>query len=98
MPAVLAEAVASALPQEAAGEETARYVLNRGTGVTHRVAPGWLVTSPRAGWRAACGWAFAGDGALLTASLPPGPRCGRHGCFKGDPPEGEGDEDASSDG
>ena len=64
----------------------------------HRVAPGWSIAQPRASWRAACGWGFAGDAALLAAALPRGPRCGRHGCFKGCAPEGEGDDEASSDG
>ena len=98
VPAVLGEAVADALPQPGAEGEAARFVVNRGTAVVHRVAPGWSIAQPRASWRAACGWGFAGDAALLAAALPRGPRCGRHGCFKGCAPEGEGEDEASSDG
>ena len=89
MAGVLAEAVAESQPLREAPAGTARFVTNKGTGVTHRVAPGWDATQPRATWRAACGWAFAGDGALLLATLPPGPWCGRHGCFREGPPVAE---------
>ena len=97
VPAILGEALAGAEPlREAAGGEAARYVTNRGTGVTHRVPAGWHASQPRGTWRAACGWAFSGDGALLTVELPRGPWCKRHGCFKDCPPPGEDSDSGDS--
>ena len=97
VPGVMEAAVEEVKPQRAAEAGDIRFVTNRGTGVTHKVPPGWSVAQPRAGWRAACGWAFAGDCALLAASLPPAPWCGRPGCFKGCRPGDDGDS-GSSDG
>ena len=81
--------------QGEAGGGSPRYVINRGTGLAHRLEEGWAPTQPLMGWRAACGWNFSGANALLVAARPPRPWCGQPGCFKGVPPPGD-DDDGSS--
>ena len=69
-----------------------RYVLNRSTGLAHRLPAGWAVSEPLAGWKAACGWTFgSGADALLVVSQPARPWCGQPGCFKGAPPPDDND-------
>ena len=72
-----------------------RYVTNRGTGLAHRLPEHWSVSQPMYGWKAACGWSFAGANALLTVAQPQRPWCTQHGCFKGAPPT-DGNESGDS--
>ena len=82
---MVAEPAEGMTPIERAPEGSRpRYVLNRGTGLAHKVHGEWAATQPMAGWRAACGWAFSGANALLVIAQPQRPWCTH--CFKGAPP------------
>ena len=64
-------------------DDEVRFVVNKSTGVAHRVAVGWAPGLAMSGLRAGCGWAFSGANALLLAAVPPRPWCSRPGCFRG---------------
>ena len=72
--------------ERAPKDSSPRFVINRATGLTHRIAADWTATQPMMGWRAACGWAFGGANALMVVAQPPRPWCSQPGCFKGAPP------------
>jgi hypothetical protein len=57
------------------------YVLNRVTGVAHRVSVERLRASCVSGWRSECGWAFGKGSGVLLGGTAPAPLCQRRGCF-----------------
>ena len=63
----------------------ARFVVNRGTGLAHKLSPDWSPAHPMRGWKAGCGWAFTTGDSLLLATPPGRPWCSKPGCFKGAP-------------
>jgi hypothetical protein len=72
------------------------YVLNRVTGVAHRVQVGRLCASSVSEWRSECGWAFGKGSGVLLGGTAPAPLCRRRGCFGGARPDEVGSSSGDS--